>query len=162
MNSRSFHAQEPSAGVSENTWYTPKHIIEKLGSFDLDPCSNFARPFTFAKKTIEHDMGEDGFNLKWEGRVFCNPPYGKETGKWLEKMCSHGNGIAIVFNRLDTKWAQEQVKKADAVILLKGRISFIRKNGEKASTAACGSILLAYGKSNVDFLKNFEGILYET
>lgn len=157
--SKSFHNAEPCKGESENTWYTPREIIDALGVFNLDPCTNSTRPFDTAKNHIEHDNGEDGFNVNWHGRVWMNPPYGKETHKWLDKLHKHGNGVALVFARCETKWAQDHFKKADAILFLSKRISFIKKDGSKSSTAACGSMLLAYGENNVNSLMNLDGFL---
>lgn len=89
-----------------------------------------------------------------------NPPYGKHTMEWLDKLHSHGNGFALVFSRTETKWAQKHIKLADAVLFLSGRISFIRENLFKSTNAACGSMILAYGKHNVDKLKNLRGIIF--
>lgn len=159
MNKRNFHNAEPSNHQSENTWYTPKHIINTLGEFDLDPCSNSTRPFNTAKNHIEYDLGNCGYSIKWKGRVWLNPPYGKETYKWLNKLHQHGNGIALVFARCETKWAQDHFNKSDAFLFLDKRISFINKNGIKKGTAACGSVLFAYGKNNIESLKKCNGFL---
>lgn len=162
MNKRSFHNAEPAGGKGlTNTWYTPKSIIENLGVFDLDPCTNSTRPFNTAQNHFEHDLGADGLSLKWSGRVWRNPPYGKFTNTWLNKMLDHKNGIALVFSRCETRWAQEHIHKADAVNFLDKRISFIRDNGERGGVAACGSMLLAYGENNKKYLKNIGGLYIE-
>ena len=69
-------------------WYTPPWIFEELGLvFDLDPCAPlFGVPWIPAKKYYSID------DLVW-----LNPPYGKFTGAWLEKMHNHRNGIAFFF-----------------------------------------------------------------
>ena len=36
----------------DNTWFTPLEILEKLGRFDLDPCSMSFRPYSIAKKQL--------------------------------------------------------------------------------------------------------------
>jgi hypothetical protein len=162
MNKRSFHNAEPSKGESENTWYTPPELIEKMQTkFDLDPCTNSTRPYDIATHNIEHDLGQDGFNMKWSGFVFCNPPYGKETGKWLDKMSNHGNGVALVFSRCETRWAQKALNECDAVNFIKGRISFIKKDKSKSGSAACGSMLLAWGEFAVEAIKRVEGIVFK-
>jgi hypothetical protein len=106
-------------------------------------------------------MGEDGFVSQWSGRVWLNPPYGKETSRWLEKLADHGNGVALIFARMDTQWAQNMLRKADAVNFLKGRIAFIRVSGKKATNAGMGSMLLAFGQNNVEPISRLPGVVFK-
>ena len=62
-------------------WLTPPEIIHNLGEFDLDPCSPIIRPWETAKNYFT----DNGLNKDWFGRVWCNPPYGTETIKWMKK-----------------------------------------------------------------------------
>ena len=144
-----------------NTWFTPKNIIGDLGVFDLDPCTMSFRPFDSAIKHYEFDKGEDGLALPWHGKVWLNPPYGKNTGVWLEKLHQHGNGIALVFTAFETRWGQEALKEADGVYLLSGRISFLNEDGEVENNAGKGSCLLIYGQDNLIrfFPTNLKGIM---
>ncbi len=77
-----------------------------------------------------------------------NPPYGPETGKWLEKLADHGNGIALIFARTETEMFFEQVwKRADCLLFLKGRLHFHRIDGSRAEfNAGAPSVLVGYGK----------------
>ena len=92
-------------GMSDHTnpvmlngeWLTPPYIVEALGEFDLDPCSPINRPWDTA--TRHYDEWDDGLNKPWWGRVWCNPPYGREAEMWLKKLAGHGNGIALIFAR---------------------------------------------------------------
>lgn len=85
----------------KDEWLTPPNIIRSLGVFDLDPCSPINRPWDTA---INHlTILDDGLSKEWEGRVWLNPPYGNETRKWLKKLAEHGNGIALIFARTETK-----------------------------------------------------------
>ena len=142
---------------NSNTWFTPKWIMDRLGMFDLDPCTESFRPFDTALKHFEYDKGEDGLMLSWNGRIWLNPPYGKNTGKWLDKLRKHGNGIAIVFTAFETSWGQSHSKTADGIFLLSGRIAFIDKYGKKRNNAGKGSCLIIYGENNLDI--KLEGIL---
>jgi len=145
-----------------NTWFTPAEIVEKLGPFDMDPCTQTFRPFDTAKVHICEDVGGCGIATDWIGRVWLNPPYGREIGKWLQKLKAHGNGIALVFGRTETGWGQEAIKHADAVNFIKGRLSFIRHDGSKSSNAGTGSMLLAFGAENVEAIKRIPGVIFET
>jgi hypothetical protein len=72
----------------------------------------------------------------------------------LEKAAKHGNAIALVFARTETKSFHEHVwPKADAMLFLKGRLSFYLPDGSKSGTAGAPSVLIAYGQNNVKALE---------
>ncbi|WP_289172352.1 DNA N-6-adenine-methyltransferase [uncultured Parasutterella sp.] len=128
-------------------WFTPPELIKALGEFDLDPCSPVNRPWDTAKKHYTKEV--DGLKQKWEGRVWLNPPYGKETFKWIERLAHHGDGIALIFARTDTKGFHEQIfAKADGIFFFKGRISFYNAEGRKGPANA-PSCLVIFGMQNI-------------
>jgi hypothetical protein len=134
-------------------WLTPPVLVKNLGEFDLDPCSPINSPFLHAKNnfTIE----DNGLNKKWFGRVYMNPPYGKGMEAWLEKLKNHGNGIALIFARTETKTFFNHVwDDADALLFVKGRIKFFNLEGKQVGTPGSPSVFIAYGKENVEALKN--------
>lgn len=129
--------------------------MEALGEFDLDPCSPIGRPWDTAKK--HYTVADEGLGKEWVGRVFCNPPYGTETKKWLNKCAEHGNAMGLVFARTETRMFFESVwDKADAIFFIKGRLSFFNVQGEKGGTAGAPSVLIAYGKENADYLRDIQ------
>ena len=131
----------------------PPELIKQLGEFDLDPCSPITRPWDTAKK--HYSELEDGLKQEWEGRVFCNPPYGDKAKHWLLKCAEHGNCIALTFARTETKMFFESVwDKATAVLFIKGRLSFYYVTGKKGACAGAPSVLIAYGEENAMLLKN--------
>jgi hypothetical protein len=145
---------QPNEGKS-NDWITPKFIIDALGPFDLDPCMSLTQPWPTAVKG--YTVNDDGFSRDWgNDRVFMNPPYGPHTGIWLEKLANHGNGIALIFARTDTKMFFDYVwRRADACLFLEGRLYFHYPDGRKAPANAGGpSVLVAYGENNVRCLKD--------
>lgn len=160
--SLSFTAGDPSSheGIT-NTWFTPPEIVQPLGRFDLDPCTQSYRPFDTAVRHLCEDMGECGLSAPWEGRVWLNPPYGRAIARWLQKLADHGNGIALVFARTDTAWAQRLIASADGVNFLNGRIVFIRANGDRADNAGAGSMLLAFGSENVEAIQRIKGLVWD-
>lgn len=129
-------------------WLTPKYITDALGPFDLDPCSPAdRRPWDTAKVHI--GLPIDGLNESWEGRVWCNPPYGRETFLWLAKLADHGKGTALIFARTETIGFHEQVwGKADAVFFFKGRLKFCKVTGLSGGTANAPSCLVSYSKED--------------
>lgn len=140
----------------ENTkveWLTPPELVKKLGEFDLDPCSPVEAPFLHA----EHNFTilDDGLNSEWFGRVYLNPPYGRGMELWIEKLKIHGNGIALIFARTETRLFFQHIwNDADAVLFVKGRIKFYHVTGIQGGTPGAPSVFIAYGKENAMALKN--------
>ena len=140
-------------------WYTPPWVFEKLGiTFDLDPCQPpEGVKWIPAKKT--YSVLDDGLKQPWNGRVWLNPPYGKHTPAWLERMHQHRNGIALVFARTDCAWFHDSVAKADAILFLRGRIKFVDGLcATKGSGAGSGSMLVAWGSDNVAAIAGISGL----
>jgi hypothetical protein len=147
-------------------WYTPRYIFDALGvNFDLDPCSpgKDITPWVPAKECYSLNSGQDGLMLPWKGNVWMNPPYGKHTPVWLERLAIHGNGIALLFSRTDAVWFHKFVAMADAICFVKGRVCFIHERNAEiyasgnykpnmAERPGAGSMLIAYGKENANAL----------
>lgn len=118
-------------GYTRETWLTPRHVLDALGPFDLDPCAAPApRPWPTARRHV--CLPQDGLARTWKGRVWLNPPYGKETGRWLSRLAAHEDGgIALVFVRSDTQVFQQHVLGAGAwVLFLEGRLTFCDESGK--------------------------------
>ena len=140
--SRSMGGHE-SPVAQTTTWLTPLHIVRALGHFDIDPCGYPGWD------TAEHliCLPDDGLAVPWEGRVWLNPPYGREVWTWLDRLAQHGHGTALIFARTETEGFVKQVwGKATAVRFLHGRLHFHRPDGTRApSNAGAPSVLVAYG-----------------
>lgn len=141
-----FAHETPGGGSIE--WYTPGWIFDALRlSFDLDPCSPVAGPNPYVPARRFYTVQDDGMTQPWEGRVWLNPPYGEETPKWLGKLAEHGDGVALVFARTDTKWGQAALRRATAACFVSGRVAFLPGGDrEKVSAPAAPSMLLAFGE----------------
>jgi len=137
-----------SARMDKDEWLTPPEILNALGEFDLDPCAPIVRPWDMA--ATHYTIDDLGLTRPWFGRVWCNPPYGSQTGIWLQKLADHGNGIALIFARTETEMFFSQVwKRADALLFLEGRLYFHHVCGKKAkANSGAPSVLIAYGKEN--------------
>jgi hypothetical protein len=136
----------------KDEWITPPHVFEPLQPFDLDVCQPIVPPFQIAPKGF--NINDDGLSQPWHGFVWCNPPYGTQTAIWLKKMAEHNNGIALIFARTDTRMFHDYVFKADAILFIKGRLSFLDVKGVKSGTAGAPSCLVAYGAEAVERLRN--------
>jgi len=143
---------KPNCGEFD-TWLTPKSYIWALGPFDLDPCAAPSpRPWETANFHIE--LPEDGLAADWgEGRVWLNPPYGRDIGRWLQKMAKHGSGTSLIFARTETEaWHDWVWSKATGLLFLKGRIRFCLPDGTPGNyTGGAPSAFVAY--SDYDFAK---------
>ena len=65
-------------------WATPQDFFNELDrefGFNLDVC---ALPGN-AKTTRYYTPEQDGLTQPWEGVVWCNPPYGRQICKWVER-----------------------------------------------------------------------------
>ncbi|KKL97575.1 hypothetical protein LCGC14_1833080 [marine sediment metagenome] len=136
---------------NSDQWYTPRDITDSLGKFDLDPCTSEKCKLPIIASTNYTVLG---LHRAWKGRVWCNPPYGNDTFDWIKKLADHGNGIALIFARTETKGFHAQIwERADAIFFFKGRLRFFRKDGTRGGSGNAPSCLVAYGRNNVIELK---------
>lgn len=132
---------------NHDEWLTPPDIIHALGPFDLDPCAPIVRPWEMAAK--HYTVEDDGLSQPWEGRVWLNPPYGRETFKWMERLAEYKNGIALIFARTETQGFHAQIwDRAHSVFFFRGRLSFHFVDGRKGNTANAPSCLVSYDEMN--------------
>lgn len=141
-----------SAVGKNDEWLTPPEILKELGTFDLDPCASKIRPWSTAKLHYT----ENGLDLDWIGRIWCNPPFNRyQRPQWMKKISEHGNGVLLIPAATETKAFYDYVwNKANAVLFLRGRPHFYYVDGSRAK-ANCGTAicLVAYGKNNVEILE---------
>jgi len=98
-------------------WRTPEALYHELNAefdFDFDPSPS--------------EVTFDGLSVEWGDRNFCNPPYGREIGKWLSKGFKEWKkGKLVVFlipSRTDTEWWHQYVMRASEIRFIKGRLRF--------------------------------------
>lgn len=104
-------------------WATPQDVFDALNAefhFTLDPC---ATPKN-AKCGRFYTKKDDGLSKDWSNdRVFMNPPYGREIGKWVAKLSEVG-GVALLPARTDTRWFHDYIYHKAEVRFIKGRLKF--------------------------------------
>lgn len=138
-----------SGRAETTTWLTPPEILSALGEFSLDPCAAPPpHPWSTARRHIS--LPTDGLAAEWGETelVWCNPPYGRETWAWLERLAAHpAGGVALIFARTETAgFVSEVWRKADALLFLHGRLHFHHADGERArANSGAPSVLVAYG-----------------
>ena len=116
-------------------WETPQALFEELDArwrFTLDPCSTHEN----AKCARHFTAEEDGLAQSWEGEtVFCNPPYGREIGKWVRKCAEesrHAKVVMLIPARTDTAYFHDYIYGKARVTFLRGRLKFERGGGRHA------------------------------
>lgn len=133
-------------------WETPAELIAALESvferFDLDPCAASAdAKGARVKARVRLTVHDDGSNVPWKGRVFVNPPYGRQLGTWVAKCAGEAAGGAVVVGlvpaRTDTRWWHMHVVGAADVFMLRGRLKF----GDGAMPAPFPSAVVVWGAS---------------
>lgn len=149
-------AWAPFVSDPSDEWLTPPWILDRLGDFDLDPCSPVDRPWPTA--AVHLTIEDDGLDASWDGRVWLNPPY-SDVARWMARIADHNYGTALVSARTDTAWFFDCVwGRAAAVMFLRGRVAFYRGDGtkdpEERRGHTTGSALVAYGPVDVVLLEH--------
>ena len=134
---------------NSNEWETPQNFFDKLNkefNFTLDPAASHDN----AKCSTYFTEMDDGLSKTWKGHVvFCNPPYGREIGKWVKKARqeSYEHGITVVMlipARTDTRyWHDEIFPYASDIRFIKGRLKF----GDAKNAAPFPSAVVVFGGS---------------
>lgn len=130
-------------------WCTPKDFFEQLNAefnFELDAaatektskCEKYYTP-------IENGLVQD-WNIG--GAVFCNPPYGREIGKWVKKAFEESkNGVQIVLlipARTDTSYFHDYIYGKAEIRFLRGRLRFTDEDGNSSAQAPFPSMVVIY------------------
>lgn len=127
-------------------WETPQDFFDELNEefhFDLDVC---ALPQN-AKCKRYFTPDQDGLKQEWEGVCWCNPPYGRDIGKWMKKAYeSNATVVCLVPARTDTRWFHEWVLGKAEIRFVKGRLKF----GGSKNSAPFPSMVVIYKKSKED------------
>lgn len=109
-----------------NEWVTPQNFFEEINNefnFTLDPCAT--KENTKCKKFFTQE--DDGLKQNWDNEVvFCNPPYGREIGKWVKKASEARGGIVVMLipARTDTKYFHQYIYNKSEIRFIKGRLKF--------------------------------------
>jgi DNA N-6-adenine-methyltransferase (Dam) len=139
-----FAYEQPGGGRTDE-WYTPPEVFEALGlDFDLDPAAPPGGvPWVPARRS--YCLADDGLTQSWRGRCWLNPPYGRQTDSWISRLAEHGDGLALVYARTDTRWFHAALSRATAICFIAGRLHFIADDHRRRSNATAPSVLIAYG-----------------
>jgi len=104
-------------------YMTPDWLYKELNkefNFNDDPC-----PFDEQAHAL---YPNDGLARTWGTSTFVNPPYGKETIKWLRKAYEESTLgktiVCLIASRTDTKWWHDYCMKATEIRFIRGRLKF--------------------------------------
>lgn len=135
---------------SENmNWCTPQDFFNELDHefhFVLDAaateksakCARYFTPET------------DGLSQSWDvgGAVFCNPPYGRQIGAWVEKAYTEATqGCTVVLlipARTDTQYFHDFIYRKAEIRFIRGRLKFTDEEGNTKQSAPFPSMVVIY------------------
>lgn len=115
-------------------WCTPQDFFDQLNkefSFALDAAATVKS----AKCPMYYTPETDGLKQTWNvgGAVFCNPPYGREVGKWVKKAYEESRfGTTIVLlipSRTDTTYFHDYIYRYAEIRFIRGRLKFTDEDG---------------------------------
>jgi phage N-6-adenine-methyltransferase len=122
-------------------WETPQDFFDKLNrefGFEVDVC---ALPSN-AKCKKFYSPADDGLAQEWEGVCWCNPPYGREIGKWVKKAFKSSGATVVMLlpARTDTKWFHDYIYGKAEIRFIKGRLKF----GDSKNAAPFPSMIVVF------------------
>lgn len=112
-----------------DNWETPPEVFKDLDNefkFTLDPCASKENHKCDKYFTKE----ENGLLQDWGGqRVYCNPPYGRTVGDWVEKAAKESRKekttvVMLLPARTDTKWFHKYIYGRATIRFIRGRLKF--------------------------------------
>ncbi len=121
MSSTSVHFASES-----NEWATPQYLFDELNAefnFTIDTAATADN----AKCKRYFTEADNGLLQSWQGeRVWCNPPYGGQIGKWIEKAAIAGADLAVLLipARTDTAAWHEYIFGRAEIRFIRGRLKF--------------------------------------
>lgn len=112
-------------------WPTPLPLFRQLATefnLEIDVCANAGN----TKLPRFFDRTMDALQQPWAPlRVWCNPPYGRETGKWTMKAVEEAARGALVVMLLpawtDRAWFHDHILPFAEVRWIRKRVAFTAK-----------------------------------
>ncbi len=128
---------------------TPQDFFDALDEefhFGLDAAATEKS----AKCPVYFTPESDGLKQSWDigGAVFCNPPYGREIGKWVRKAYEESmKGLTVVLlipARTDTAYFHEYIYGKAEIRFIRGRLHFTDEDGKAYPPAPFPSMVVIY------------------
>ena len=108
-----------------------------------------------AKCSLYYTPETDGLSQSWDrgGAVFCNPPYGREIGKWVQKAFEEARGgypiVLLIPARTDTAYFHDYIYGKAEIRFVRGRLRFTDDDGNAADPAPFPSMVVIYNGERV-------------
>lgn len=131
---------------------TPQDFFDELDAefvFALDTAATDK-----SAKCIRYFTPEDdGLKQPWDVppgyAVFCNPPYGRQIGQWVEKAYNEsvrtgGTIVLLIPERTDTKYFHRYIYGKAEVRFVEGRLKFTDEDGDSYGPAPFPSMVVIY------------------
>lgn len=137
-------------------WCTPQDFFDKLNE-EFDFVLDAAATDKTAKCGTYFTPETDGLSQSWDrgGAVFCNPPYGREIGKWVQK--AHEEAIAggypivlLIPARTDTSYFHDHIYGKAEIRFIRGRLRFTDDDGNAADPAPFPSMVVIYNAARAN------------
>lgn len=146
---------------SDSNWETPKEFFNGVNSifnFTLDAAASHENRLCDQYFTEE----DNGLRQEWTGRVWCNPPYGREMWRWVKKGYTESFKGTLVCMLIpaytDTGWFHSYIlNRAKYVALIEGRLKF-NLYGKPYSTARFPNMLVIWAREFESMTRNTEFI----
>ena len=107
-----------------DNWATPQDFFDKLDAefhFETDVCATAEN----AKCERYFTPEMDGLKQEWTGVCWCNPPYGRQIGKWVKKASeSNATVVMLIHARTDTAWFHDYIYGKAEIRFVRGRLKF--------------------------------------
>lgn len=130
---------------------TPPDFFDRLNDefgFVLDAAATAKSAKCPAYYTPETDGLNSPWNLAGGGAVWCNPPYGRETGKWVRKAYEESRSgttvVLLIPARTDTAYFHDYIYGKAEIRFVRGRLHFTDEEGNAYAPAPFPSMLVIY------------------
>lgn len=164
----------PLHSKKEVRWGTPDYVTLRVHrlfyrpdsgdeyNIDLDPCSSvdFNEAVKANKFYSLDDYGQDGLQLPWHGRVFCNPPGGLVRQFWRKAMSEPIEQmvwIGFSLEQLATMADEEHHPMDFSICIPRKRLRFTRHDGHSGSPTH-SNYICGYRVDHARFTDVFKGL----
>lgn len=150
-----------------NEWFTPAQYVgaahELMGGIDVDPASN-AHANKIIQASTYYDIESNGLDKSWSGRVWLNPPYGRDIAgsnqeAWSRRLVEQyqagitTEAILLVNANTEAKWFQPLYDYL--ICFTNHRIRFYTNDGT-SSQPTQGNALVYFGVQQERFIEIFK------
>jgi phage N-6-adenine-methyltransferase len=127
-------------------WHTPEALylaLDREFEFTIDVAADREN----AKCVRFVDREQDALEVDWTGeRVFCNPPYGRELERWVEKgmLAAQEGGATVVMvlpARTGNRWFHRYCLPHAEIRFIQGRLGF---SGTRKGSAPFDSMVVVF------------------